>query len=100
MSFKYETRPVVVEAFWPRILPVEKWPAWGTQARKDGMLRVEPRGEDEAYPVVNLTTLQGEVALAWNDWIIQDKAGNLSRCTNEDFREQYVHHFEPGEIPF
>ena len=78
---KYRKKPVVIEAF-----KLEKFgedhPHWFTDARSKGSVTLVPTG-------FVISTLEGEMAAAIGDYIIQGIKGEIYPCKPDIFEATY-----------
>ncbi|MBC8495155.1 hypothetical protein H8D36_03310 [archaeon] len=90
---KYRKKPVIIEAFqmtkkrgsnnseWPNWLHL----AWNKESEEEGSLHlktIEPR-------IMEITTLEGNHIVTWNDYIIQGVDGEIYPCKPGIFEMTY-----------
>lgn len=90
---KYRKKPVVIEAFqmteerrwnsgdWPEWLHA----AWNEERQEFGSFYCRPLGGIEIY----IHTLEGEMVVSFDDWIIQGIKGELYPCKPDIFELTY-----------
>ncbi len=99
MDHRYRKRPVVIEAFQmtrERRRDNRDWPSWLNEAWNRESDAVGALQIDEADPsrwLLEIITLEGRHAVAWNDWIIRGVKGELYPCKPDIFEATY----EPAE---
>lgn len=97
MNHKYRKKPVVIEAFQmteERRRDTSEWPEWLHAAWKkdtDVPGSVQPKllpysGEKDILIIV---TLEGNMGVGWDDFIIQGVQGELYTCKPDIFEATY-----------
>lgn len=85
---KYRKKPVIVEAFNWGIL--EDRPHWYYKAVQDGIIIiVEPLPIRNTHEVAYIKTLEGNMVVGREDWIIKGIIGELYPCRPDIFTETY-----------
>lgn len=95
VNYRFKKKPVTIEAF--QMTPEQRqpngdWPLWLHEAL--GKTRTEPGA---LFPVelgsiscpLAICTLEGEMAVDWDDWIIQGVKGELYPCKPDIFALTY-----------
>jgi len=91
--YKYQKKPVVVEAFQmteKRRWDNSEWPvwlhqAWNMELHEPGALF--PSGEED--DTLLIITLEGIHVVSWDDWIIQEIQGEIYPCKPDIFVATY-----------
>jgi len=100
---KYMKKPIVIEAFQmtkERRKDNSEWPdwmnrAWNFPATEEGSLHPSEYPNSDGTDELEITTLEGNHRVSWNDWIIQGIRGELYSCKPDIFEETYS--AMPGE---
>lgn len=101
MILRFLKKPIVIEAFQmteSRRWDKSEWPAWLHEAwnedpDQDGRLFPDPDfpndpGHDSPAEI-RIGTLEGVLAISWDDWIIQGVKGEIYPCKPEIFEATY-----------
>jgi len=87
---RYRKKPVEVEAFKMMSTPPDLWPLWfksaiisGTVFTRDSML---DRDEVQEWFI---KTLEGEMRIGWEDYVIQGVNGEIYPCKPDIFEKTY-----------
>ena len=99
---KFRKKPVVIEAFQmtvARHLSNAEWPewlhrAWQLKCNTAGFLY--PTEEGSPGGTLSIGTLEGQLIVSWNDWIIQGVQGEIYPCKPDIFAATYEA-VEPAE---
>lgn len=95
MNYKFRKKPVVIEAFqmtlerrWDNI----DWPewlnkAWNENSGDEGALFIDDNDVDRLRLCIG--TLEGNLLVEWNDWIIQGVKGEIYPCKPDIFAATY-----------
>lgn len=90
---KFRKKPVVVEAFQmtrEHGASSGDWPPWLREAwRKDSDLPGALYSAHQGDGTLRITTLEGNMHVDWNDWIIQGVKGELYPCKPDIFEATY-----------
>ena len=95
---KFRKKPVVIEAFQmtkERRMDNSEWPAWLNEAwnkRDVDPGAVFPEGVSQyqrAKGRLIISTLEGDLAVNWGDWIIQGVKCELYPCRDDIFKATY-----------
>lgn len=95
MNFKFRKRPVLIEAFQmtrDRRSDNSEWPDWLHEAwnkEDDEVASVFPTIPGTADGVLSVRTLEGEMSISWDDWIIRGVHGELYPCKPDIFDLTY-----------
>lgn len=91
---QYRKKPIVIEAVQYHLreyadnpLTFDELPDWLTDAVNNGTIKAEFRGEDYWYLVIK--TLEGDMDVTPNDWIIRGIEGELYPCKPAIFAATY-----------
>lgn len=85
LQFQYRKKPVIVEAFQNSKAENEEtgaWPQWLLNALRRGDIYMDGRG-------THIKTLEGELHVSEEDWIIRGVKGELYPCKPDIFEETY-----------
>jgi hypothetical protein len=94
---RYRKRPVVVDAFqmtkgrrgdnseWPNWLNL----AWNTDFAEPGAVSCEDYPNSKGDDRLLIQTLEGPLAVSWDDWIIKGIKGELYPCKPDIFEQTY-----------
>ena len=80
---KYIKKPIPVEAFCPKDIPVEQWPLWFVENKyssfeiKDGIIKIY------------IDTIEGVMRCNLDDYIIKGVDGELYPCRRDIFLKTY-----------
>ena len=93
--YKYRKKPVVIEAF--QMTPETRvdnsdWPEWLNKAwnyERDEIGAVFPTVQGTSDATISINTLEGEMVVSFNDWIIQGVSGELYPCKPDIFDKTY-----------
>ena len=89
----YRKKPIIIEAFQmteARRSDNSDWPDWLDKAwSAEGVPALYIDYSDPTHQHLCIGTLEGELKVAWNDWIIQDANGALSLCNPVVFKATY-----------
>jgi len=96
MNTKFRKKPVVIDAFQLthiRTIDCRDWPAWLTEAwEKDddevGSLAWRPQPVTRSL-AQSIKTLEGDMVISPNDWIIKGVQGELYPCKPDIFDATY-----------
>lgn len=86
---KYCKKPVEVEAFQLSLETIldRDYPEWFVEAAANGIVRIAERPR---YPVVcTIRTLEGEMSVNLNDYIVKGVKGELYPCKPDIFETTY-----------
>lgn len=91
---KFRKKPVEIEAvqypvneYADNPLTFHETPEWLATAVQDGTIRPEFRGEDYWYLLIR--TLEGEMTVSPDDWIVRGVQGELYPCKPSIFAATY-----------
>ncbi len=96
-SLKFRKKPIVIEAFQmtkERRQDNSEWPnwlnlAWNTPSHESGALYPSDWPMSDGTDTLKITTLEGEMNVDWNDWIIQGVNGKIYPCKPDIFEKTY-----------
>ena len=94
---KYRKKPVVIEAFQmtrKRRQDNSEWPTWLNEAwqkerNENGALISQDCPDSDGTDPLFIVTLEGLMAIGWDDWIIQGVKGELYPCKPDIFAATY-----------
>lgn len=94
---RYRKKPVEIEAFQmtrERRADNRDWPnwlnkAWNDQWPEPGTVSCEDFPNSDGTDRLVIATLEGPLAVGWNDWIIRGVMGELYPCKPDIFAATY-----------
>lgn len=95
MNYRFKKKPVTIEAFQmtpKRRKSNEDWPNWlhaAWQKDESEVGSVSPQQEGTDGGLLFTRTLEGVMAIDWDDWIIQGAKGELYPCKPDIFALTY-----------
>lgn len=96
VNYKFTKKPVRIEAFQmtrERRVDNVDWPEWLHAAWNEdpgAVGAVFPTIPVNADGVLSIRTLEGEMTVAWDSWIIQGVQGELYACKPDIFSATYT----------
>lgn len=94
MNYKFTKKPVTIEAFQmteERSKDNSDWPEWlraaWNKSPREGAVWFDRKSFDRKLVI---GTLEGELKVNWDDWIIQGVQGELYPCKPDIFRSTYT----------
>ena len=90
MNYKYQKKPIIIEAFQmtkERRSNNKDWPGWFNKAWNSQV--VEPDEYDIKHGKIKIKTLEGDMVVDWDDYIIKGIEGELYPCKPDIFNKSY-----------
>jgi len=89
---KYRKKPIIIEAF--QITKESRqsnhdWPSWLHEAWQEGTLYPASYGKSNGKDMLMIKTLEGDMLVDWNDWVIQGIKGEIYPCKPDIFEATY-----------
>ena len=102
MNYQYRKKPVVIEAFQmtkERRARNDEWPnwmheAWNKDWRELGAVYPSDYPNSNGNDMLVIRTLEGQMLVMWDDYIIRGVRGELYPCKPHIFEETY----EPVQV--
>lgn len=84
--YKFQKKPVVIEAFQWGDLSIDS-PDWYQEAIQNGTIILSD--PPQINNVARIVTLEGDMTVAREDWVIRGVKGELYPCKPDIFEETY-----------